>query len=136
MITPVKTDKGEVQPFEHYTYAQTAGNLYAGCAAAFNSSGLLSAVSGTEKPTHISLVEANPGVTVLPEDIPAIRVQKDVIYESVLTTAASGLKLGSGLKLNSEGTGFVLAASGDTPVAECVSFEGTAASSAIRVRFI
>ena len=135
MITPIKTDKGEVQPFEYFPESAIAA-VYFGGAATVNSGGEISYASGTTKPKYITFAEVNPSVTEWPDTVAVIRVQKDVIYESVLSAAAANIKRGSGLKLNSEGTAFVLAGTGEDPVAECIGFEGTTAGSAIRVRFL
>ena len=135
MITPVKTDKGEVQPFVHFASGKVASGVAVGSACTVDASNeKLTAATGTTRPTYIALA-AYGG------DVPAIRVQKDVIYESALGAASSGLKVGSKLKLDAtNGTTFVLATltgnSPDDPVAECVSYVGTASGDAIRVRFI
>ena len=96
------------------------------------SSGLLAVASGSTRPSYICMTQraaAVPSGTV----IPVIRVDGDIVFETVFSASASSIKLGDKVTVASDG--LRVTATKTDGVAEVVSMDGTASGSTVRVRF-
>ncbi len=96
------------------------------------SSGQLALATGANAPTYISMCERESACTA-GDIIPVIRVNHDMIFETEFSAAATSVKLGSKVTLNTD----ALKVTGTTTsgVAEVVYMDGTASGSMCRVRF-
>lgn len=100
--------------------------------ALVQSGGNLALCSGAVKPTYICMREETAAVAA-GTLIPVIRVQPDMVFETTATAALTSVKLGSKVTLSTDG--LQVTATTTDGVAEIVSMDGTAAGSAVRVRF-
>lgn len=95
-------------------------------------SGNLAVAAGATAPTYISMCDRETAC-VAGEIIPVIRVQKDMIFETTFSAAATSIKLGSKVTVNTDG--LQVTATTTDGVAEVIGMDGTAAGSTVRVRF-
>lgn len=129
MFVPIKNDNGYNEPFE-YLPAGAITPKYG--MALKQASGLLAKASGTDVPTYICMMESADAVasgTV----IPVIRVQNEIIFETVFSAAASAVNLGDKVTIATDG--LRVTATTASGVAEVIAVEGTATGSKVRVRF-
>lgn len=94
--------------------------------------GNLAIASGTTAPTYISMCEKDSACTA-GDIIPVLRVQPDMIFETEAQAAMTGVNLGEKVTLHTDGMS--VTATKTSGVAEVVGMDGTAAGSAVRVRF-
>lgn len=94
--------------------------------------GKLALASGTTAPTYISMCEKDSECTA-GDIIPVIRVGKDMVLETTVAAAATGIKLGDKVTLHTDG--LQVTATTASGVAEIVYMDGTASGSMCRVRF-
>lgn len=94
--------------------------------------GNLTTATGTTVPTYISMCEKDSACTA-GDIIPVIRVNKDMVFETTFSAAATSVKIGSKVTINTDGA----QVTGTTTdgVAEVVYMDGTASGSMCRVRF-
>ena len=100
--------------------------------ALVQTNGQLALATGANAPTYISMCEKDRACTA-GEIIPVIRVGKDMILETTFAAAATSVKLGSKVTLNTDG--LQVTATTTSGVAEVVYMDGTASGSMCRVRF-
>lgn len=100
--------------------------------ALYQSSGNLTTASGTTAPTYISMCEKDSACTA-GDIIPVIRVNKDMVFETTFSAAATSIKIGSKVTINTDGA--QVTATTTDGVAEVVYMDGTASGSMCRVRF-
>lgn len=95
------------------------------------SSGKLTKCGATTKPTYIAMgsVTSAPAGT----KIPALRVSKEVIFETQLSVASASIAKGASYTLSSDG--MKITATTSSGVAEVVGWEGKAAGDKVFVRF-
>ncbi len=98
--------------------AQTGGNL--------------TTATGTTVPTYISMCEKDSACTA-GDVIPVIRVNKDMVFETTFSAAATSVKIGSKVTINTDGA--QVTATTTDGIAEVVYMDGTASGSMCRVRF-
>lgn len=96
------------------------------------SSGQLALATGANAPTYISMCERESACTA-GDIIPVIRVNHDMIFETEFSAAATSVKLGSKVTLNTDA--LKVTATTTSGVAEVVYMDGTASGSMCRVRF-
>ena len=96
------------------------------------SSGQLALATGANAPTYISMCERESACTA-GDIIPIIRVNHDMIFETEFSAAATSVKLGSKVTLNTDA--LKVTATTTSGVAEVVYMDGTASGSMCRVRF-
>jgi hypothetical protein len=94
--------------------------------------GKLAVASGTTAPAYISMCEKENACKA-GDIIPVIRVGKDMILETTVAAAATGIKLGDKVTLHTDG--LQVTATTASGVAEIVYMDGTASGSMCRVRF-
>ncbi len=122
-------DDGRVPPFEYLP----AGAITPKVGLALTQSdGLLAVASGTTKPSYICMANADAALTSGTE-IPVIRVDADIVFETEFSASASSIKLGSKVTIASDG--LRVTATTTSGVAEVVYLDGTASGSLCRVRF-
>lgn len=95
-------------------------------------SGNLAIASGTDVPTYISMCDKDSACTA-GDIIPVIRVNKDMVLETVCSAAFTSIKLGSKVTIASDG--LRVTATTTDGVAEVVYIDGTESGSMVRVRF-
>lgn len=100
--------------------------------ALYQSGGNLTTATGTTAPTYISMCEKDSACTA-GEIIPVIRVNKDMVFETTFSAAATSIKIGSKVTINTDGA--QVTATTTDGVAEVVYMDGTASGSMCRVRF-
>lgn len=100
--------------------------------ALVQSSGKLAVASGTTKPTYICMCEKSAAVTA-GTIIPVIRVEPDMVFETVSSAAMSSINLGDKVTIASDG--LRVTATTTSGVAEVVAIEDTASGGKVRVRF-
>lgn len=105
--------------------------LHVGTALVF-SSGNLAKATGTNKPEYICMEEVV--TTAAGQMIHVERVRPETEYETELSAAATSIKVGG--KHTIDTTGEMITATTEGGVAEVMSFDGTAAGSKVRVRFV
>lgn len=123
------TDDGRVAGVEYMPCGAIAPKV--GMALTLNN-GNLAVASGATAPTYISVCEREAAVTA-GELIPVVRVQKDMIFETTFAAAASSIKIGNKVTVNTDG--LQVTATTTDGVAEVVAMDGTAAGAKVRVRF-
>ena len=96
------------------------------------SAGNLAIAAGENAPTYISMCEKDSACTA-GDIIPVIRVNKDMVFETTFSTAATSIKLGNKVTLHTDG--LQVTATTEKGVAEVVYMDGTASGSMCRVRF-
>ncbi len=94
--------------------------------------GNLAIASGTTAPTYISMCEKDSACTA-GDVIPVIRVNKDMVFETTFSAAATSIKLGNKVTINTDG--MQVTATTTDGIAEVVYMDGTASGSMCRVRF-
>ena len=94
--------------------------------------GKLAVASGTTAPAYISMCEKENACKA-GDIIPVIRVGKDMILETTVAAAATGIKLCDKVTLHTDG--LQVTATTASGVAEIVYMDGTASGSMCRVRF-
>ena len=94
------------------------------------SGGALASCTGANKPGYIALCEKtiNSG-----DVIPVMRVHPDMVFQTEWSAAASSIKLGN--KVTVDSTGLKVTATTTDGVAEVVAIEGSAAGDRCYVRF-
>ena len=123
------TDDGHALPWEYLP----AGAITPKVGMALTqSSGNLAPASGTTKPTYISMREQDTALTA-GDLIPVVRVQPDVIFETELSAAGTGLKVGNKVTIATDG--LRVTATTSEGVAEIVEILGTEIGDKVRVRF-
>lgn len=123
------TDDGHALPWEYLP----AGAITPKVGMALTqTNGNLALASGTTVPTYISMREQDTALTA-GDLIPVVRVQKDTVYETELSAAGTGLKVGQKVTLATDGL-HVTATTTDG-VAELVEIIGTEIGGKVRVRF-
>lgn len=100
--------------------------------ALIQSDGNLTTASGTTAPTYISMCEKESACTA-GDIIPVIRVNKDMMFETAFSVAATALKLGDKVTINTDG--LTVTATKTNGVAEIVYMEGMTAGDMCLVRF-
>jgi len=100
--------------------------------ALVQSGGNLAIASGTTAPTYVSMIEKEAACAA-GDIIPVMRVLPDMVFETTFSTAASAIKLGDKVTLNTDG--LQVTATTTSGVAEVVGMDGTAAGDKVRVRF-
>lgn len=123
-------DDGRVPVTEYH--ACSAITPLAGMALV-QSGGLLVAATGATKPTYISLCEREDACTE-GEQIPVLRVQPDIVFETGFGADASAVSKGDKVTLSDDGMQVTATTTGG--VAEVVGMDGTDAGDAVRVRFV
>ena len=101
--------------------------------ALVQSSGKLAIATGTTAPTYISMCEAKQALTA-GDIIPVIRVEKDMIFETNFSAAATAVNLGDKVTLHAS-DGMQVTATTTSGVAEVIYMDGTASGAMCRVRF-
>ena len=124
-----KADDGRVLPFEHLPAAAITPKV--GMALTVTG-GQLAVCGGGTKPAYICMQEKDTAVEAGTE-IPVVRVQADVIWETTNSAAFTSIKAGSKVTLTADGLQ-VTATTADG-VAEVVAFDDTVAGSKVLVRF-
>lgn len=100
--------------------------------ALYQNGGNLAIASGTTAPTYISMCEKDSACTA-GDIIPVIRVNKDMVFETTFSAAATSVKIGSKVTINTDG--MQATATTTDGIAEVVYMDGTASGSMCRVRF-
>ena len=100
--------------------------------ALVQSGGNLAIASGTTAPTYVSMIEKEAACAA-GDIIPVMRGLPDMVFETTFSTAASAIKLGDKVTLNTDG--LQVTATTTSGVAEVVGMDGTAAGDKVRVRF-
>lgn len=101
--------------------------------ALVQTSGNLAIATGTSKPAYISMCERETACTA-GDVIPVMRVQPDMIFETVWSAAATAINLGDKVTLHAS-DGLQVTATTTGGVAEVVGMDGTAVGNTVRVRF-
>lgn len=101
--------------------------------ALVQTSGNLAIATGANKPTYISMCERETACTA-GDLIPVMRVQPDMIFETIWSAAATAVKLGNKVTLHAS-DGLQVTATTTDGVAEVVGIDGTAVGDTVRVRF-
>ena len=96
------------------------------------SGGKLAIASGTTAPSYVSMIERAEALTD-GDVIPVMRVLPDMMFETTFQAAAAAIHPGDKVTLHTDGLQVTATTTGG--VAEVVSMDGTAAGSAVRVRF-
>lgn len=100
--------------------------------ALVQSSGKLAVASGTTKPTYICMCEKSAAVAA-GTIIPVIRVEPDMVFETVSSASMASINLGDKVTIASDG--LRVTATTTSGVAEVVAIEDTASGGKVRVRF-
>ena len=100
--------------------------------ALIQSGGNLAIATGSNVPTYVSMIEKEASCTA-GDIIPVMRVLPDMMFETTFSAAASAIKLGDKVTLNTDG--LQVTATTTSGVAEVVGMDGTAAGDKVRVRF-
>lgn len=125
-----KTDDGRIPGIEYLPCSAITPKVGM---ALVQSSGNLAIATGTTAPTYISMCEKDSACTA-GDIIPVIRVQKDMVFETNFSAAATSIKLGNKVTLHAS-DGMSVTATTTDGVAEVVYMDGTASGSMCRVRF-
>lgn len=117
-----------LQPWEYFPAA--AGTYEVGQMLAMNNGQLVALTAATKTtPPYVCMARATVAAG---EELPVIRVQKDMIFETQLSTDAAAATAGSVLEVTAGGLMVDAAATGTFEVA---FIEDTAAGSTVRGRF-
>ena len=121
-------DDGRVPPIEYLP----AGTITPKAGMALTQTGgvLVSAVGG-QAPSYISMCDRDEPCR-LGEDIPVIRVDRDLIFETAFSADADDVSLGDKVTISADGLSVTATTGGP---AEVVYIDGTEAGSMCRVRF-
>lgn len=125
-----KTDDGRIPGIEYLPCSAITPKVGM---ALVQSSGNLAIATGTTAPTYISMCEKDSACTA-GDIIPVIRVQKDMVFETNFSAAATSINLGDKVTLH-DSDGMQVTATTTSGVAEVVYMDGTASGSMCRVRF-
>lgn len=125
-----KTDDGRIPGIEYLPCGAITPKVGM---ALVQSSGNLAIATGTTAPTYISMCEKDSACTA-GDIIPVIRVQKDMVFETNFSAAATSINLGDKVTLHAS-DGMQVTATTTSGVAEVVYMDGTASGSMCRVRF-
>lgn len=125
-----KTDDGRVPPYEYLPAGAITPKI--GTALYVNTSGQLALATGTQKPTYISMLEAESALTA-GTVIPVIRVASDIEFETVSSAAFTSIKVGNKVTLSA--TADSVTATTTDGVAEVTYIGGTSAGDTVRIRF-
>ena len=125
---PWKYPGGEPTPWEYMTVGD--GTYEVGDALTCTS-GVLELASGTTAPSYICMFDGK--LTSNTSGKPVIRVDKDVIYQTELSTASSSLTIGT--KYTIAATSDSITATDTSGIAEVVAFDGKAKGDTVYVRF-
>lgn len=125
-----KTDDGRIPGIEYLPCSAITPKVGM---ALVQSSGNLAIATGTTAPTYISMCEKDSACTA-GDIIPVIRVQKDMVFETNFSAAATSINLGDKVTLHAS-DGMQVTATTTSGVAEVVYMDGTASGSMCRVRF-
>lgn len=120
----------ESEPWEKKPAANGL-TLHVGTALAF-ASGNLAKATGTTKPEYICMEEVT--TTEAGQMIHVERVRPETEYETELSVAAASIKVGGKHTIAADGE--MITGTTDGGVAEVTEFDGTAAGSKVRVRFV
>ena len=117
-----------LQPWEYFPAA--AGTYEVGQMLQL-SNGQLAALSAATKttPPYVCMARATVAAG---EELPVIRVQKDMIFETQLSAEAASAKIGTLLEVSADG---LTADAAEAGTFEVVFLEATAAGSIVRGRF-
>ncbi len=96
-------------------------------------SGKLTKCGATTAPTFIAMGACTGAEATAGKLIPALRVSKEITYETELTAAYAGIAAGAKVTLASNGLG--ITATTTSGVAEIVDWDGKAVGDKVRVRF-
>lgn len=96
-------------------------------------SGKLTKCGAAVAPTFIAMGACTGAEATAGKLIPALRVSKEVTYETELTAAYSGIAAGA--KVTLAATGLGITATTTNGVAEIVDWDGKAVGDKVRVRF-
>ena len=100
--------------------------------ALIQSGGNLALATGENKPTYVSMAEKESACTE-GDIIPVMRVLPDMMFETTFSAAATSIKPGMKVTLNTDG--LQVTATDTSGVAEVISMDDTASGSKVRVRF-
>lgn len=123
------TDDGRVPGLEYLPCAAMTPKVGM---ALTQADGVLTTAAGTTVPTYICMCQRETPVEA-GTIIPAVRVGKDMVFETSFSADADSIKLGSKVTLAADGLQ-VTATTADG-VAEVVYMDGTASGSMCRIRF-
>lgn len=123
------TGDGRVPPLEYLPCGAITPKLGM---ALTQSGGNLTKATGSTAPTYISMTDKDAAVAA-GGIIPVIRVEKDMIFETAFTAAATGVQLGN--KVTLADTALGVTATTASGVAEVVYMDGAASGDLCRVRF-
>lgn len=101
--------------------------------ALYQTGGNLAIATGTTAPTYISMCERETACTA-GDIIPVIRVNHDMVLETVFSASATSVKLGDKVTLHAS-DGMQVTGTTTSGVAEVVYMDGTASGDMCRVRF-
>jgi len=97
---PYSTEDGRVQPWEYLpATGSTKPDIGLACVL---SSGKLAKATGTTKPTHICMMEADAAVAA-GTIIPCIKIEPDMVFEVTNSASLNGVNIGEAVTLNSNG---------------------------------
>lgn len=109
----------------------TANESFAVGEALVLSSGKLTKCGATTTPTYIAMSAASSAAAGT--KIHALRVSKEIIYETKLSAASSSIAVGAKYTLSSDAD--AITATTTSGVAEVVDWDGKAAGDKVRIRF-
>ena len=124
-----QTDDGRVAGIEYIPCGAIAPKVGQ---ALYMNAGVLAVASGTTKPTYVSMCERETAVTA-GDLIPVVRVNADMIFGTTFSASATSVK--PGMKVTIANGGEQVTATTTDGIAEVVAMDGTAAGSAVLVRF-
>lgn len=121
-------DDGRVPPME----SMPAGTITPEIGMALKlTGGKLAVAKGAERPSYISMTERKTPCED-GEAIPVIRAGADIVWETAIPAALTGVKVGDMVTITADGMSVTATKGG---AAEIVSMDGTEAGSLVRVRF-
>ena len=134
MFQPYKSDTGAVLPWE-YLAAEKATYQVGQLLNTDATTGQLEAIAADqlEAPGYMSMSERE--IETAGDILPVTRISEDMIYETTLAEAVSGLAVGMKLQIESGGLGVSKPASGEGCF-EVVDFEGAAIGDIVHGRFV
>ena len=127
---PYSNEDGRVPPWEYLPCSAITPKLGM---ALVQSSGNLAIATGTNKPTYISMLEAESAVSA-GDLIPVIRVLPDQIFECTNSASLSSVNIGQKVTLHAS-NGLQVTGTTSSGVAEIVAKDGDASGSRVLVRF-
>lgn len=127
---PYSNEDGRVPPWEYLPCSAITPKMGM---ALVQSSGNLVIATGTNKPTYISMKEAESAVSA-GDLIPVIRVLPDQIFECTNSASLSGVNIGQKVTLHAS-NGLQVTGTTSSGVAEIVAKDGDASGSRVLVRF-